>query len=189
MVVVVAQGEARLTGFPVTRQGLEQIALLLVAGALVYGALALWRWRRGRPWRRASVSGGILAGLAALALAIGYTVAPNIPTPPVPLTARFATSPVPDTPEAVGAGQRTYRARCAICHGTRGRGDGPAALTMSPRPVDLTLHVPQHAPGEVFYWISEGIPGTQMPAWKEQLSETERWQLVLFLEALAAGRT
>ena len=27
-----------------------------------------------------------------------------------------------------------------------------------------------------------------MPAWKDKLSDTERWELVRFLEALAAGK-
>jgi putative copper resistance protein D len=175
--------------FPVSRQGLEQLAIILVAGAVVFGLVAAWRWRRGGvAWRRQGTSAGILIGLAAVALAVGYTVAPNIPTPPVPLTARFATSPVPDTPEEIAAGRATYQAKCQVCHGQRGRGDGPAALTMNPRPVDLTVHVPQHAQGEVFYWISEGIGGTQMPGWKDELSETERWRLVRFLQALASGR-
>lgn len=174
--------------FPVSRQGLEQIALLLAVGAVLFGLLALWRWRRGRPWRRAAFSGGALGGLTALALALAYTVAPNIPTPPVPLTARFARNPVPDTAEAISTGAATYRARCVICHGVGGRGDGPAAFTLNPRPVDLTIHVPQHAPGEVHYWISEGIPGTAMPGWKNELSDTQRWEIVRFLFALAQGR-
>lgn len=174
--------------FPISRQGLEQIALLLALGAVVFALLALWRWRRGRPWRRAAISGGALGGVAALALALAYTVAPNIPTPPVPLTARFATNPVPDTQGSISAGAATYAQRCAVCHGQGGRGDGPAAFTLNPRPVDLTVHVPQHAPGEVHYWISEGIPGTAMPGWKDELSDTQRWEIVRFLYALADGR-
>lgn len=31
-----------------------------------------------------------------------------------------------------------YRQWCASCHGLEGRGDGPAATAMSPRPTDLT---------------------------------------------------
>jgi len=174
--------------FPISRQGLEQIALFFVAGAVLFAVLALWRWRRGRPWRRAVISGGVLGGVAVLSVALGYTVAPNIPTAPVPLTARFAPNPVPDTPEAIAAGAATYAQRCAICHGASGRGDGPAAFTLNPRPVDLTVHVPQHAPGEVHYWIGEGVPGTAMPGWKVELSDTQRWEIVRFLYALAEGR-
>lgn len=174
--------------FPVSRQGLEQIALVFLVGAVVFAIAAFLAYRRGRRWTQPAVSGGVLAGLAALALVLGYTVAPNIPTPPVPLTARFTANPVPDTPENVSRGGELYRESCAVCHGQQGRGDGPAAFALNPRPVDLILHVPQHAEGEVFHWISNGIPGTAMPAWEEELSETERWQIVRFLYALAAGR-
>ena len=73
-------------------------------------------------------------------------------------------------------------------HGPRGLGDGPAAFTLNPRPVNLQLHVPQHAEGEIFYWISEGVAGTGMPAWKDKLTEEQRWQIVRYLEALASGR-
>jgi mono/diheme cytochrome c family protein len=174
--------------FPITRQGLEQIAMALAAGAVLFVLLALWRRRRALPWRRAAVSAGALGGLVVVALVLAYTVAPNIPTPPVPITARFAQDPRPDGPERVAAGAAIYQARCAICHGPRGRGDGPAAFTLRPRPVDLTVHVPQHPPGEVHYWISEGVAGTGMPAWRDQLSEDERWDVVRFLYALAEGR-
>lgn len=156
--------------------------------AVVFALLAAWRWRRGIPWRRPAISTGALGGLAIFALALAYTVAPNIPTPPVPITARFAQNPVPDTPAAVAQGAATYRENCAVCHGAAGRGDGPAAFALNPRPVDLTVHVPQHAPGEIHYWITSGIPGTPMPAWRDELSDTERWQLVRFLQALAQGR-
>lgn len=174
--------------FPVSRQGLEQIAILLAAGAVVFLLYALWQRRSGRDPRRLLISAGVLGGLIAPSLALAYTVAPNIPTPPVPITARFAQNPVADTPEAIARGAEIYRARCVICHGARGRGDGPAAFTLNPRPVDLTVHVPQHAPGEVHYWITEGIGGTAMPGWEDTLSDTERWQVVRFLYALAEGR-
>lgn len=59
---------------------------------------------------------------------------------------------------------------------------------MNPRPLDLRIHVPLHAEGEHFHWISEGIPGTSMPGWRSTLSETERWQLVRYIQTLAAGR-
>lgn len=175
--------------FPITRQGLEQIALILVLGAAIFAVLAWWAQRSGRPARRNVVSAGVVAGLAAVALLLGYTVAPNIPTPPVPLTARFATNPVPDTKESWDAGRATYQKNCAICHGPQAKGDGPAAFTLNPRPFNLQVHAPLHAPGEVRYWISDGVAGTAMPAWRDTLTDAERWQLVRYLYALAAGRT
>lgn len=171
-----------------TRQGLEQVALILAIGVAAFALLGLRARRSGRPWRRQAVSGGILGGLALAFLAYAYTAAPDIPTPPVPFTARFATNPAPDTPEVWARGAATYQKNCAVCHGPKGLGDGPAAFTLQPRPFNLQMHMPMHPPGETFYWISEGIPGTAMPPWKGVLSETERWELLRFLAALTDGR-
>ncbi len=63
--------------------------------------------------------------------------------------------------------------------------------------MNLQLHVPQHAVGELFYWVSSGIPGTAMPAWgdvdpatgKPRLSDDDRWSIIRYLQALARGET
>ena len=180
---------------PISRQGLEQIAIALAIGVILFGVLAVVRWRGKDEYRRFAVSAGILAALAAVALILGYTIAPNIPTPAVPLTARFVSNPTPDTPATVARGKAVYQVNCAVCHGAVAKGDGPAAFTLVPRPVNLQLHVPQHAPGEVFYWISSGVPGTAMPAWQEtdaatgkpKLSDEERWSIIRYVQALARG--
>jgi len=171
----------------ISRQGFEQIAAVLAVGIVIFALLALRERRRGDNWRNQGVAAGVLGAAAAVALVLGFTAAPNIPTPAVPFTARFAQDPTPDTNETRIAGKALFQARCAVCHGPEGRGDGPAAFTLIPHPVNLQIHVPLHAPGEIDYWISEGVPGTGMPPWKTQLSETERWQVVRYLQALATG--
>jgi len=176
------------TQFPISRQGLENIALFLIAGIVIFGILALLARRRGDDPRRQFTSMGVLAGLAVLCYALGFTgIAPNIPTPPVPFTARFNFDPLPNTAAVIDAGRTTFQANCAICHGSRGLGDGPAAFTLTPRPVNLQVHIPQHAEGEIFYWIGDGVVGTGMPAWKDKLTDEQRWQIIRYLQALAAG--
>jgi mono/diheme cytochrome c family protein len=176
------------TQFPISRQGLQDIAMFLIAGAVLFGVLALVRRQRGGDVRSQVQAIGALAVLVVVAYVLAFTFAPNIPTPAVPFTARFARNPVADTPDNIAAARATFQTNCAICHGPRGLGDGPAAFTLNPRPVNLQLHVPQHAEGEIFYWISEGVAGTGMPAWKDKLTEEQRWQVVRYLEALASGR-
>ncbi len=174
--------------FPISRQGLQDIALFLIAGAVVFLLFALVTRYRGGEWRRFAISAGALGVVVIVSYALAFTIAPNIPTPPVPLIARFAQNPTPDTPETIDAGRALFQANCAICHGSRGLGDGPAAFTLNPRPVNLQLHVPQHAPGEINYWISNGVPGTGMPAWKDTLTDTQRWEIVRYLQALASAK-
>lgn len=174
--------------FPISRQGMQDIATLLIAGMAIFAVLAFVTRQRGGEIRRQVQSIGILGGVVVVCYALAFTVAPNIPTPAVPFTARFMQNPVPDDAAAVDAGRATFQANCAICHGARALGDGPQAFVLNPRPVNLQVHVPQHAPGEVFYWISEGVAGTQMPSWKDKLTEEQRWQVIRFLEALASGK-
>lgn len=184
--------------FPISRQGLQDIALFLIAGVAIFVVLGLITRRRGGEWRRFAISAGALGVLVVVCYALAFTVAPNIPTPAVPLTARFAQNPTPDTPETIEKGRALFQANCAICHGPRALGDGPQAFLLNPRPVNLQLHVPQHAPGEIYYWITNGVAGTGMPAWKEVtapdgshvsgLTEEERWSIVRYLQALASGK-
>ncbi|MGH2361229.1 MAG: c-type cytochrome, partial [bacterium] len=46
--------------------------------------------------------------------------------------------PGSDVPASAPLGQRVYAQRCAVCHGPNGRGNGPAAPSMIPRPRDFT---------------------------------------------------
>lgn len=96
--------------------------------------------------------------------------------------------PEPVTEASVAHGRDLYGERCMVCHGERGRGNGPAAAGLSPPPADLLLHVPQHSDGELFYMISRGMPNSAMPEWRNVLTERERWDLVHYLRVLATGR-
>lgn len=97
-------------------------------------------------------------------------------------------SPVSRTDDVLARGRAAYAERCEPCHGDRGRGDGPLAAALDPRPADLVLHAPQHTDGELFYFVSRGTPGTGMPAWRDALSATERWEVVAYLRALSGSR-
>lgn len=39
--------------------------------------------------------------------------------------------------DELAAGKSLYEAKCQICHGANGRGDGPAAAALSPKPADF----------------------------------------------------
>src|SRR2546430_17648673 len=129
---------------------MQDIAQWLIVGAVLFGVLALVARRRGGEPRRYLVSVGLLVALTVVSYALAFTVAPNIPTPPVPFTARFQSNPVPDTPENIDRGRQVFQAHCAICHGSRALGDGAQAFLLNPRPFNLQPHRPQHAAGEVF---------------------------------------
>ncbi len=75
----------------------------------------------------------------------------------------------PERPPTLGIDTAgIYSAQCAVCHGERGRGDGPVAKGMSPRPADFTAAAFKEKCaniGAVERAIRDGVPGTAMPAW------------------------
>ncbi|HEX9386782.1 MAG TPA: cytochrome c, partial [Anaerolineales bacterium] len=76
---------------------------------------------------------------------------------------------------------------CVSCHGETGKGDGPLGVVLNPRPADLSQHaIPGvHTDAQLYEWITDGFPGSAMPAWKSRLSDTDRWNLVNFIRTSA----
>lgn len=93
-------------------------------------------------------------------------------------------NPIPATEQSLRLGHRLYHAHCAVCHGPQGRGDGPAAASLVPRPADLR-RAARMADPLLFARITDGLPGTAMPAFRDVLTEEERWHVVNFLRSLA----
>jgi mono/diheme cytochrome c family protein len=102
-----------------------------------------------------------------------------------PEAAKNLQNPVPPTDESIAMGRMNYSTHCQNCHGERGDGKGPRADSLSIAPSDFT---DAHAmslvtDGELFWKISHGR--RPMPAFRDKLSDTERWQLVDFIRTLA----
>jgi mono/diheme cytochrome c family protein len=94
-------------------------------------------------------------------------------------------NPVAVTPEAIGAGMMIYMDHCEKCHGESGDGKGPKAADLSIAPQDFTdAHAMSRiTDGEFFWQISEGH--RPMPAFKDKLTEEERWQVVDYIRTFA----
>ena len=87
---------------------------------------------------------------------------------------------------ALGANtaRETFIELCSICHGTGGKGDGPSAAGLNPRPADFTNCATMRAQSDasLFTIIKRGGQGagrsTVMPAWGEALSDGQIRDLV-----------
>jgi cytochrome c oxidase cbb3-type subunit I/II len=75
-------------------------------------------------------------------------------------------APSLDAVVAAGNGTQLWRDNCAGCHGPQGKGDGPAAAWLIPRPTDLVEHSYSRAHLAEVLW--NGVAGTSMPAWRDQ---------------------
>jgi glucose/arabinose dehydrogenase/cytochrome c2 len=88
-------------------------------------------------------------------------------------------NPLGSDAAAVAAGQKTFAATCASCHGVNGEGAGNVPPLASPA-------VRQAGDGEVFWYITKGDVNNGMPSWAA-LTEEQRWQLVAFVRTLRPG--
>jgi len=104
-----------------------------------------------------------------------------------PVVENEQANPIPPNSESIAAGGAIYAVNCVLCHGVSGAGDGPIGLTMNPRPANLIQHaIPgAHTDAQLYEWITNGFPGTRMPAFKTTLSDTDRWNLVNYIRTLA----
>ncbi len=79
-------------------------------------------------------------------------------------------------------GKKDVQTNCVPCHGADGKGSGPAAAALNPKPADWTAEkVKKETDGEIFWKITNGRGA--MPPWK-QLSEKDRWQIVNYIREL-----
>lgn len=85
----------------------------------------------------------------------------------------------------VQRGQQLFAQNCATCHGTSGKGDGPAAAALNPKPQDLTDDQWKHggSPEQILQTVTNGVPGTAMVSWAS-LPEADRRALVAYIQSL-----
>jgi mono/diheme cytochrome c family protein len=92
-------------------------------------------------------------------------------------------NPVAKSDAVVAAGKKlTVDKACTACHGESGKGDGPGAAALNPKPADWTSpRVQQETDGCLFWKISTGRGA--MPPWAS-LAENERWQILHYIRTL-----
>lgn len=79
--------------------------------------------------------------------------------------------------QMAAAGEATFVAVCAACHGTQGEGVIGPNLTD-----DYWIH--EAGPEGIWTAINEGFPTQGMPPWEDQLSLEERAQVMAYVVAL-----
>ena len=90
------------------------------------------------------------------------------------------------TPQALAQGKQLFNTDCTVCHGAVGKGDGAAAVALTPRPRNLT--VPQgwtvgYTIADIYTTLTDGIKGTGMASF-EALSPADRFAVAHYVQSL-----
>jgi mono/diheme cytochrome c family protein len=100
----------------------------------------------------------------------------------------------PENPTAadeasVTRGAELFSIHCSQCHGATGEGNGAvAAFLVNYKPANLTTEIIQSKSDVSFFLtISNGLEG-RMPALNENLTVSERWDVVNFLRTLKSAK-
>jgi mono/diheme cytochrome c family protein len=105
----------------------------------------------------------------------------------VPLEYRNLRNPYPQAKMIIDDGGRLYKLNCASCHGSKGSGDGEAGRDLTPSPAFLAYLIkrPRSVDEYLLWTISEGGAqfGSEMPTFKETLTEQQIWQIVTYMRA------
>jgi cytochrome c oxidase cbb3-type subunit 2 len=101
----------------------------------------------------------------------------------------LAGDPLPVTEANLLRGKRIFLDRCVGCHGLKGDGKGPGARFFSPSPADFTDKDDaccggDTGPGDFYYRILRGWPGTGMENFGERMSVDDIWRVVLFVKTI-----
>lgn len=126
--------------------------------------------------RRWMVAGGMILLAASMAGAQEWKA---------PADAKARKNPVARG-SGIQEGKGAYDTSCALCHGATGKGDGPGAAALNPKPRNLAdKGIQGQTDGELYWKISEGRGA--MPAWKH-LPENVRWSLVHYIRSLGGKK-
>ena len=132
-------------------------------------------------------------GLAALTRAVderqdGATVARQARQLGAKLAVAYEVSQAPIITPDPARGAPLYAQNCAVCHGASGAGDGPAGVGLEPPPANLQDRTRQDRLSlyAIYSTLGQGIEGTDMPSFADQLDERQRWDLATYIAGFTA---
>ena len=148
----------------------------MMVGGMMSGGMMGRGMMSGRMMRGGMMSNGMMGSNLSNSNANTNWIAPP--------SANNLSNPMKDIVKASREGKNIFETQCFTCHGTDGRGDGPVAASLNPKPANLTSSKVQgQSDGAIFWKITNG--NAPMPSFKYALSKTQRWAVVDYIRTLA----
>jgi mono/diheme cytochrome c family protein len=103
----------------------------------------------------------------------------------VPNSQVLPENPLKADDASLARGKELFVINCQMCHGVTGEGNGPiAAFLTKYKPANLTSPLIKAFPdGQIFMTITNGVP-ERMPPLNENLTVSERWDVVNYVRTL-----
>ncbi len=108
---------------------------------------------------------------------------------PVAIDMAKVEKPWVEMAEVAVHGEKIYANNCAVCHGPKGLGDGPAGMSLNPRPRNLVegKWVKGGDSIALFTTLQKGLAGTSMAAFAH-IPTADRWALVQYMRAITQDK-
>jgi len=121
--------------------------------------------------------------LTMVLISISWDVFSQASTWKAPASADKIVNPYSGSSTFAAEGKKIYESMCIICHGDKGKGNGAAGVSLTPRPANfLAINVRHESDGAIFWKLTEGNP--PMASYKTLLTDIQRWQLVNYIRQL-----
>ena len=91
-------------------------------------------------------------------------------------------NPQENNPKNLARGKQLFTNTCFVCHGEKGKGDGPLIPKFPNPPSYSSKKVSQYPAGRLYHVIMYGFGN--MPSHSLQLNEEDRWNVVLYVQEL-----
>lgn len=94
-----------------------------------------------------------------------------------------------ENPDMAAHGAKIYANVCAVCHGPKGAGDGPAGMSLVPKPRNLIEGGWKQGGDSIalFVTLQKGIPGSSMAPFGH-LPVKDRWGLVQYIRSITKDK-
>ena len=101
-----------------------------------------------------------------------------------PEEARKVKNPIKATKASIQKGKEIYEKKCALCHGVKGDGKGPASAGLNPKPTNFReSHGEKMTDGEHFWKITTGKG--PMASYEKDLTIEERWHVINYINTFS----
>ena len=127
--------------------------------------------------------GFIIAGTISLAIILLSAFGPTQQIWTAPPSADKVTNPVVGNEKNIATGKDLFNKTCAICHGKKGKGDGPKSAELDKPVGDFTKeNFSKQSDGAIFWKLTEGRK--PMPSFKKEMTEEQRWMVINYIREL-----